>query len=63
MLLVLVGLEDDCCKRSVALDALRCADTAVFGAEAAFKEVVHVVLDAGRRLCWIIIKVVDMDVA
>ena len=63
VLLVLVGLEDDGGKRSITLDALRCADAAVLGAEATFKEIVHVILDAGGRLCRVVIEVVNMDIA
>ena len=63
VLLVLVGLEDDGGKRSITLDALRRADAAVLGAEATFKEIVHVILDAGGRLCRIVIEVVNMDIA
>ena len=63
VLLVLVGLENDGCQRGVALNALWRADTSVLGTESAFKEVVHVILDAGRRLCRIVIQVVDVDVA
>ena len=61
--LVLVGLENDGCQRGVALNALWRADTSVLGTESAFKEVVQVILDAGRRLCRIVIQVVDVDVA
>ena len=63
VLLVLVGLEDDGGKRSITLDALRRADAAVLGAEATFKEIVHVILDAGSRLCRVVIEVVNMDIA
>ena len=63
VLLVVVGLEDDGGKRSITLDALRCADAAVLGAEATFKEIVHVILDAGGRLCRVVIEVVNMDIA
>ena len=63
MLLILVGLKDDGSQRSIALDALRGADTTVLCAETAFKEVIHIILDAGCRLCRIIIQVVDVNVS
>ena len=63
MLLILVGLKDDGSQRSIALDALRGADATVLCAETAFKEVIHIILDAGCRLCRIIIQVVDVNVS
>ena len=55
--------KDDGSQRSIALDALRGADATVLCAETAFKEVIHIILDAGCRLCRIIIQVVDVNVS
>ena len=63
MLLVLVGLEDDSGECCIALYALRSTDTSVFGTEPALEEVVHIILNTGRRLCRIIIQIVNMNIA
>ena len=47
----------------IALDGLRRTDTAVFGVETPFEQVVQVVLDTGRCFSGIIIQVVNVDVA
>ena len=63
MLLILVGLEDNGSQRSITLDALRGTNTTVLCAETTFKEVVHIILDTGCRLCRIIIQVVNVNIS
>ena len=63
MLLILIRLENNGSQRSITLDALRGTDTTVLGAKTTFKEVIHIILDTGRRLCRIIIQVVNMNIS
>lgn len=63
MLLVLVCLEDDRSQSCITLNALWGADTAVFGTETAFEQIIHVILDTSRRFCRIIIQVMNMNVS
>ena len=60
MLLILVGLEDDSGECCIALYALWSTDTSVFSAEAAFEQVIQVILDTSGSLGGIVIQIMYM---
>ena len=62
MLLILIGLEDNCSQSSITLYRLGRTDTAVLCTKTAFKQILQIILDTSRSLCRIIIQVMYMYV-
>lgn len=63
VLLVLVCLEYDGGQSGITLNGLWSTDTSVFSAEAAFEQVIQVILDTSGSLGGIVIQIMYMYVA
>ena len=63
MLLVLVCLEYDGGQSGITLNGLWSTDTSVFSAEAAFEQVIQVILDTSGSLGGVVIQIMYMYVA